>query len=432
MTSQRRETYRTPGKRRRRTKGAGALFQRKDGMWIGRIEIPNDLDPERYRSQVSSKDKNEAQRKLDELKTDIANGLEQLKRGTTVETWMLKWVDEIKKPDLGPRVHRTYRSTINQQIIPAIGQVPLANLKPSHIRHLLDYVRTMTVEKEVDGEVQDVAKWSSRTVQVAYDRIRDGLDDALKERPPIIRENVARLVDRPSATSREIPHHSAEQARQVISHAMKHRNPYLSLIVARYLTAMRQGELIGLTENRIDFENLTIDKSWQLQWLPLKPGMKYSEDPDRYDAPRGYETVPLYFGAALVRPKTRTSHLIPMPPELAAVLQVYLQNREPNPYGLVWVSHAGKPIQPCDDSAVWEDAQRAADVDLIIPGHGGRHTLNNLLQIPEDDRMRILGQSTATANRRYRKVNLEIARKGLGDMSALLLPEVIVPENIRT
>ncbi|WP_280265375.1 site-specific integrase [Nocardia wallacei] len=427
MADSKRETYRSPGKRRRRTKGTGALFQRKDGIWIGRVEIPNELDPARYRSQVSSRDKAVAQEKLERLKTDIANGLEQLKLGTTVEVWMLKWVDEIKKPDLGPRVHRTYRSTIRQQIIPAIGNVPLAKLGPAHVRHMLNYVRTTTAEKEVDGKVQEVTKWSSRTVQVAYDRLRDALDDALKERPPLIRENVARLVDRPPATSKEIPHHSAEQARQVISHAIKKRNPYLSLIVARYLTAMRQGELLGLEEDRIDFEELTIDKSWQLQWLPLREGMKYSDAPDRYDAPKGYEIRPLYYGAALVRPKTRTSHLIPMAPELAAILQVYLQNREPNPYGLVWVSPNGVPIQAADDSAVWEDAQHAAEVDLIIPGHGGRHTANNLLEIPESDRMKILGQSTATANRRYRKINLERARKGLGAMSALLVPEVIVP-----
>ncbi|OBA62215.1 hypothetical protein A5780_19345 [Nocardia sp. 852002-20019_SCH5090214] len=400
-------------------------------MWIGRVEIPNELDPARYRSQVSSRDKNDAQDKLEQLKVDIAKGLEQLKLGTTVEVWMLKWVDEIKKPDLAPRVHRTYKSTIRQQIIPAIGHVPLAKLKPAHIRHLLNYVRTTTVEKEVEGEVQEVPKWSSRTAQVAYDRIRDGLDDALKERPPLVRENVARLVDRPSASSKEIPHHTAEQARQVITTAIKRKNPYVSLIAARYLTAMRQGELLGLEEDRIDFENLTIDKSWQLQWLPLREGMKYSDDIDRYDAPKGYEVRPLYFGAALVRPKTKASYLIPMAPELAAILQVYLQNREPNPYGLVWVSKNKTPIQPSDDSDVWEQAQRDAKVDLIIPGHGGRHTANNLLEIPEDDRMRILGQSTVKANRVYRKVNLERARQGLGEMSALLMPEVIVPAALR-
>ena len=426
-----REKYRTPGKRRRRTKGSGSLFQRKDGMWIGRIEIPNELDPKRYRSEVSSSDKAVALEKLEQLKLDIAAGLEQLKKGVTVEAWMMRWIDEIKKENLAPRVHRTYKSTIRQQIIPAIGPAKLADLKPAHIRHLLDYVRTTMVEVEQeDGEVIEKPKWSSRTVQVAYDRIRDGLDDAARERPPLIRENVARLVPRPKAVSAEIPHHTAEQARAVLDTAIKEKNPYTSLIAARYLTAMRRGELLGLEEDRIDFENLTIDKSWQLQWLPLKEGMKYSEDPDRYDAPKGYEVRPLYYGAALVRPKTRKSYLIPMAPELAAILQVYLETRKPNSYGLVWVSPAGAPILPADDSTVWEAAQEAAKVP-IIPGHGGRHTANNLLEIPEEDRMRILGQSSVAANRIYRKVNLERARHGMGEFSRLLLPEVIVPKELR-
>lgn len=431
VASNDREKFRTPGKRRRRTKGAGALFQRRDGMWVGRVEIPDELDPKRYRAEVYSRDKGFAQNKLDDLKRDIADGLVQLEKGVTVESWMLRWVEEIKKPNLAPNVYKSYRSTIRQQIIPAIGRKKVGELKPAHIRHLLNYCQDATKEIKVDGQIVEEPRWSSRTIQVAYDRIKQGLDDAMKERPPIVRENVAIFVKRPSAVSAEIPHHTAEQARQVLSTAMKRRNPWTSLIAARYLTTMRRGELLGLEEDRIDFENLTIDKSWQLQWLPLKEGFKYSDDPDRYDAPLGYEIRPLYMGAAMVRPKSGKKYLIPMAPELAVILQIYLQNRKPNPYGLVWVSPKGVPIQPADDAEIWEDAQLAAEVDLIITGHGGRHTANNLLEIPEEDRMRILGQSTVAANRIYRKVNIERARAGMGVYASLLLPEVIVPTELR-
>ncbi|MFC5789696.1 tyrosine-type recombinase/integrase [Agromyces tardus] len=425
------EKFRSPGKRRRRTKGTGSLFQRADGIWIGRIEIPNELDPKRYRSQVSSADKAVAQEKLDTLRLEIAQGMEQLQRGWTVERWMTHWIDEIKKEELAPRVWKTYRSTIFNQIIPSIGPVPLGKLNPAHVRHMLDYVRNTTIEKEVDGEIVEAPKWSSRTVQVAWDRLKDGLEAAGRERPPMVRENVAKLVPRPESVSAEVPHHTAEEARRVLSSAIQRKDPYLSLIAARYLTAMRQGELLGLEEDRIDFENLTIDKSWQLQWLPLKEGFKFSDDPDRFDAPKHYEIRPLYFGAALVRPKTRKSFLIPIPEELAAVLLVYLENRKPNDYGLVWVSPAGNPIQPADDTAVWEAAQEAAGVENIISGHGGRHTANNLLEIPEEDRMRILGQSSVVANRLYRKVNLDRARAGMGNFSKMLLPEVVVPKELR-
>lgn len=409
----------------------GALFQRDDGIWIGRVEVPGELDPRRYRSQVSSADKAIAQEKLERLKDDIRNGVEQLKKGITVEEWMAQWL-EIKKDHLAPNVWKSYRATIRQQINPSIGTRRLPKLRPVHIRYMVEYCQTMTkeVEVKVDGqdkpEIQIKPMWSSRTIQVAYDRIKQALDDAMKERPPLVRENVAALVKRPQATSAEIPHHTVEQARQVITTAIAKKNPYTSLIAARYLTAMRRGELLGLEESRIDFENLTIDKSWALKWLPLKEGMKYSDDPDRYDAPKHYEVRPIYFGAAWVRPKTSTSYLIPMPPELAAILQIYLQTRKPNPYGLVWTSPTGKPLQFASDAELWEAAQETAGVP-IIPGHGGRHTANNLLEIPEEERMKILGQSTVVANRIYRKVNLERARAGMGEYAALLLPEVLVP-----
>lgn len=431
MASNDGEKFRTPGKKRRRTKGSGAVFQRADGLWIGRVEVPNDLDPQRYRSEVTSMDKAKMLVKKRQLERDIADGLVQLKKGRTVEQWMLEWL-EIKKPNLEPLVYKGYRATIRQQIIPTIGNKRIAELKPAHIRFMVSWCEAQRVEVEIDGEIIEKPKWKSRTIQVAYDRIRQGLDDAMKERPPLVRENVATFVKRPKAVSDEIPHHSAAQARKVLATALRRRNPYVSLLAARYLTTMRQGELLGLEEHRIDFENMTIDKSWQLQWMPLKEGMKYSDDPDRYDVPSGYEIRPLYYGAALKRPKTGKSYLIPMPPELAAILWVYLQNRTPNPYGLVWVSPAGVPIQPADDSEVWEDAQLAAELDLIIPVHGGRHTGNNLLEIPEEDRMRILGQSSVVANRIYRKVNIERARAGMGELASLLLPEVIVPEELRS
>lgn len=433
-----REKFRTPGKRRRRTKGAGALFQRKDGMWIGRVEVPDELDPKRYRSQVSSVDKAIALERLEQLKLDIARGLEQVQKGVTVGTWMDRWL-EIKKPHLAPNVYKSYRSTVRCQIKPTIGHKRLDRLRPAHIRFMIEYCTEATKPVkgddgkpviDADGQIVTEPKWKSRTIQVAYDRIKQGLDDARKERPPLVHENVAALVARPRAVSKEIPHHTAEQARAVISTAISRKNPYLTLIAARYLTAMRRGELLGLEESRIDFENLTIDKSWQLQWLPLKEGYKYSDDPERYDAPKDYEIRPLYYGAALVRPKTNKSYLIPMPPELAAMLSIYLENREPNPYGLVWVSEAGRPIQPADDAALWEDAQAAAEVP-IIPGHGGRHTANNLLEIPEEERMRILGQSTVTANRIYRKVNLDRARRGMGEFAKLLVPDITVPDDLR-
>jgi integrase len=200
----------------------------------------------------------------------------------------------------------------------------------------------------------------------------------------------------------------------------------VTLWTARYVTALRQGELLGMQEDRIDWENLTWDISWQLQQLPLKPGMKNSKDPDRFDAPETYEHIPMHGNLALVRPKTDKPRIQPIPPELAIMLRIYLDNRIPNRFGLLWVTESFKPIRREYENEGWKDAQSRAEVPAI-EGHGTRHTANTLIPVDETHRMKFLGQSTAAANRLYLHEDLEKLRAGQIALAGMLLPEKIVP-----
>lgn len=52
-------------------RGDGSLFQRADGVWIGRIEVGFSPNGQRRRKTVSSRDRATAQRRLDELKASL-------------------------------------------------------------------------------------------------------------------------------------------------------------------------------------------------------------------------------------------------------------------------------------------------------------------------------------------------------------------------
>lgn len=424
--------FRTPGKKRKRQYGEGGLYQRADGMWVGALSLPPGLDGRRRRTPpVYSADREECKKKLEVVKQNLRDGVEPLpKKSCTVETWMWKWAD-IKKPFLAPNAFKVYKSNIRTLIIPPIGPVDLKVLTPDHVRFMLDYLRGLTKEiKQPDGTVATVPKYSTASIQVAYDRLNGALDDAMKQRPQLVRENVCRLVDRPTAIHEERGTHTAGQARQVLAAALAAEDPLVTLWVSRYMLALRQGELLGLREDLIDFDELTIDVSWQLQRLPLKQGFKNSDDPNRFDAPATYEVIPLYKAWALVRPKSKKKRLIPMPLELAVMLWVYLEGRVPNQYGLVWVSNAGGPIRSEDEIEAWYAAQDRAGVDRI-EGHGSRHTANSLIRVDEATRMQLLGQSSAVTNRLYLHADLDRLRAGQDELAGLLLPEKIVPEGQR-
>lgn len=437
MTSPSKKPFRTPGKKRKRQYGEGTLFQRADGMWVGRVSLPPNPDGSRNRSRpVYSKDRGDAMEKLEKLKEDLRSGVPQVPaKRIRVDDRIRRWAEK-KKRDWGPNHYKNVLATINQQIAPSIGGADFKKLETEHIDYMLTWMDAQTKTVKVvdpDGSVvlEEKPKWQSRTKQIAYDRVRDWLDDELKERPRLIRENVAALVSRPKAISEIRGTHTAEQARTLLEVALGWGDPLVTLWATRYVTAMRQGELLGLQEERIDFAALTMDVSWQLQQLPLKPGFKFSEDPDRFDCPDTYEHIPLYKNLALVKPKGGKQRIQPIPPELAIMWRIYLDNRIPNPWGLMWVTEQFRPIRREYENEAWQDAQSRAEVP-IIQGHGTRHTANTLIPVDEVHRMKFLGHSTAAANRLYLHEDLEKLRTGQNSLAGMLLPEKLVPEFQRT
>ncbi len=424
--------YRTPGKKRPRSHGEGTFFQRADGMWVGRVELEPGLDGRRRRSlPVYAKDKNACKEKLDKLKKDLAEGIEQApQQKRPVKDRIELWA-QTQKAEWAPNYFKGVRAAINQQIVPSIGGVDVKLLRTEHIQFMIDWVTDQTKTETVVNdngarEEREVPKWASRTRQIAYDKVRQWLDWEMHQRPRLVRENVAALVKRPSAISQVRESHTLEEAREVLARALDAADPYVSLWAARYLTGMRQGELMGLRRDRIDWGALTLDVSWQLQELPLKPGMKYSDDPGRFDAPDTYEIEPLYLARALTRPKGRKVRVNTMPPEFAIMLKTYIENTPGNEFGLVWVNAEGKPFVDKEERALWRAAQERAGV-RVIDGHGTRHTANSLIPVDEVHRMKFLGHSTAAANRLYLHEDLEKLREGQNALAGMLLPEKLAP-----
>lgn len=441
MAQSKRETFRTPGKRRRRDKGSGALFKRGN-VWVAVIDAKKVLGPDwrpgigdkRGRIEVTSVDKARCETKRDERVDDLHNGVVRTpRRKITVEQRIREWAQIERHAKWSPNHHVNVLAAINQQIAPSIGEVGIKTLGTEDVRYMLRWMNEQTkTVRNPDGTAKQAPRWKPRTKQIAYDRLREWLDDELKERPKLIRENYATLLEdeRPGGQSDERTSHTNKQATKVLETALGWGDPLVTLWVARYVTGLRQGELLGMQEDRINWENLTWDISWQLQGLPLKPNMKNSDDADRFSVPDTFKHIPLYKNLALIAPKTKRPRLQPIPVEFAIMLRTYLDNRLPNPFGLIWVTEQFRPIRRKYETEAWQDAQARASVP-IIEGHGTRHTANTLIPVDETHRMKFLGQSTAAANRIYLHEDLEKLREGQNALAGMLLPEKIVPASQR-
>lgn len=401
------ETYRTPGKRRRRTKGEGALYQRADGMWVGQVELEPNPDGTRNKSKpVYSKDKTKVIEKMAALKNDIENGHGQMSKQLTLGAWLDDWLENIARNTLGPDSYVTNRASVNNQIKPFVGKKILAEFSPADVR----YMHRKILEK-----------WATQTCANAHNTLSKALDAAMKERPPKVKFNACKLVDKPTVVNETRGALTAEQARKLLVTSYQWGDPLLTRWLFALLTGARQGECLGLTWDRIDFEKGSIDLQWQLQRLKLKPGAD-PEDPNRFDVRQGIEHVPLVGGYVLRRTKTKKARIVPLPEPLALILLAYREVALPNPYGLVWASEQSQPIRGVDDDAAWYDALARAELPRMVL-HAARHTATTLLAelgVDEHTRMQITGHSTEAAHRGYTHVSIEAASKGMDKLAALL------------
>lgn len=405
----------------RRSRGDGALFQRGDGMWVGRVDL-GWKDGKRRSKTVYGSTKTQCQEKLKAAKAEVAKG-NRLTASMTVGPWLERWLTEVL-PATGrvrPQTLRNYRSYADQYLVPALGRVRLDRLEPQHVRDLHAHVRGKGL--------------SETTVGHAHRILSTALADAMRE--GLVFRNVVSLVPKPAEARADVRSLSLVETQRFFAAVDGDRNA--SRWHMAFLMGTRQGETLGLQRSLIDLETGTLDVSWQLQRIPWAHGCANARQCDGYH-PRlgatrcpdrrlatlpGFEYRHLRGNLCLVRPKTAGSErLLPIPGPLLVSFNEHLERTagEPNPHGLMWTTDGVAPIEAAADRKQWHSVLAAADIPDTNQ-HAARHTTNTLLielGVPEDVRMMILGQSTAAANQRYSHADLEVKRRALETLGAQL------------
>lgn len=406
----------------RRGHGDGSLYQRSNGLWVGRVELPP-KDGKRRQKYVTSMDRNEAIRKLRALRRDVEEGRIAVTSSATVEQWLTRWLDDIARPRLRPTTHSDYTSVISRHIIPAIGSRRLHQLAPDHIRAM------------------HRAIGPSRTAELAHVVLSKALKDAMRE--GMITHNVCERVDKPRYTRQRRTSMSPGVARLVIRTALETRDPTeATRWVAAFVTGARQGELLGMRWQYIDLDAGYADISWQLQQLRKTHGcgdqLRGGDWPcgrqrvgycpqARWDLPPGFEWEPCHRSLVFTRPKTAAgTRVVPLIGPLLAALRELHDRQGVNPHDLVWHRPDGRPIDPRADNRAWN--QLLVDAEVIEPGqtmplHLVRHTTATLLRsagVDEQTRMEILGHVSVDAQRGYAHADRSRHLAAMGTLGELL------------
>lgn len=329
---------------RRRQYKSGAIFQRRDGMWIGRFEVSPGPDGKRRRMAVSAKTEARCKEKLEAKKVEVArNGVPEKITGrtATVESWSNEWLSIVVR-DLRPKSYATTKSFVKVWVVPTIGRKQLVNLTPADIRAVIDAMR-------VAGKAE-----SSRVR--AHSDLMSMFKAAMVEGHDIPQRILMVKRPKPGENDREaIP---GDQAVAILRQVAD--RPDGSKWAAAILQGMRQAERLGLTWDCVDFEKDEIDISWQLQALP------YVDPKDKtqgFLVPDGYKSRHLVQALHLVRPKTsKGARTIPMVPWMRNALLAWREVAPENPYDLVWPTTDGLPERDNLDREEWKAIQAAAGV----------------------------------------------------------------------
>lgn len=345
---------------RRRARGEGSIFQRSDGLWVGRVDL-GWVGGRRVRRQVTARTLKDLRPKLKALKDEVELGIVSADR--TVGQWLTYWIERGLGPDdVKARTRTTYRGYIETWLIPELGKVKLRNLRTEHVRTMHEHMRE--------------AGKSAATIRQAHMILRGALKQAVYDRH--IATNPAELVKAPMAGDGTHGVLTREEVRALLDLLSAYGDDGEWWVTSRFLVAivlgLRQGEALGLRWEDVD----------------LTPGAELI---------RLRRQIQRQAGVGLVEAPLKSSSRVGEGrdvPLLTPVAHALREHRATADAGYVW--GGAKPTDPRRDWGVWKGLLWSADV-RGHPLHAARATAASVLgeaNVPLKTIAAILGHSQIT------------------------------------
>ena len=232
----------------RNAQGAGSIHQRPDGRWEARYTTGRDPGTgKQVQRSVYGDTQSEVLKKLQQISVEAENGNLIEPSKMTVAQWLDVWQNEY----LGSVKHRTvhsYKGTIKGYIIPALGAIKLQKLNPHNIQAFYN-------------DLQRVKNLSPKTIKNTHGVFHAALKQAIHI--GYIKTNPADGATLPRIEKPELTVLPEESISAFLA-AIKD-DIYAPIYYITLFTGMRQGEILGLSWDNIDFTNGTIYICRQLQ-----------------------------------------------------------------------------------------------------------------------------------------------------------------------
>jgi integrase len=382
----------------RRGAGEGSVFyEASAGRWCATIDLGY-VNGKRKRVTRRARTKREAMAKLQELQVLQAAGEVIPDQRTTTEKYLHWWLAEVlpmRRDRVRESTARQYQWMLLTHVIPRLGRVRLAELKPAHVQRMVS-------DMERNG-------LSVSTSRQALSVLSGALKHAVRNE--MIQRNPVSLVDWPSkARSNAARGTDPETVRRLFAEADKTRvGPLFRLA---FTTGMRRGEILALRWEDVDLTAETIAVRGTLKRRPRSAG-----------GPAWY----------IDAPKSAMSYrVVPLIPSLTRGLRAWRAalNAERLRAGAAWHDNdlvfpttVGTPMDPDNLSKMNKELCRRAGLPTMR-FHDSRHTAATLLineGVPLEVIQQLLGHSSAqVTNQIYAKIKEGPLRQAANVMERVL------------
>ena len=230
----------------KRTNGEGSI-RKRGNKYQGRITVLENDIPRTIAFTRATRA--EVAAELREIINRVEVGKPAVDSTMTVARWVKAWTDgPLKASNRRVTTQDQYRQLLNRHVVPALGEVKLAKLKPTMVEGLLAGLRESR---------------SASTTRSTYAAFRACMDTAVRD--GLIAANPVSAVDRPRASRPAARTLTVDHVKALVVQARSTQDCRIEhLIVLLAATGLRRSEALGLRWVDVDFDTAQLEVSGAL------------------------------------------------------------------------------------------------------------------------------------------------------------------------